>query len=231
MESLAVSPCSNPEVGLDEVLQAYATLGSRKFEVFTSWAKSAFDYHGDPEFYLEKGRRHGMAFVSMHLPPVGDDVDASLAEAVEAARFAAAIGAGVVLFKATSRPNYIRAAGPFPDAVEELPVTPVLQNHAGTPITTLQEFREVLDGIDDERIKALLEVGISTKSTPSPFTVLRRSLTIRSRTRSCTTSRFTPSTWWATCSATWVACSASRRGATPTRSARTFAAAPLARLT
>ncbi len=159
MENLAVSPCSNPEMGLDEVLGAYSALGYRKFEVFTSWTKSAFDCRGDPQFYLDKGRRHDMAFVSLHLPAVGDDAGASLAEAVRAARFASAIGAGVVLFKATSRPNYVRAAGPFLDAIGDLAVTPALQSHAGTPISTLADFREVLDGIDDERMKALLEVG------------------------------------------------------------------------
>jgi inosose dehydratase len=157
MENLAVSPCSNPEMGLDEVLAAYSEIGFRKFEVFTSWAKSAFDYHGDPESYRAKGREHGMEFVSMHLPAVGDDLE--VGEAVTAARFAAAVGAGVVLFKATSRPNYIQAAGPFLDAVEELPLTPVLQNHAGTPISTPDDFREVIEGIDDPRMRALLEVG------------------------------------------------------------------------
>lgn len=159
MENLAISPCSNPEMTLDQALSAYSALGYRKFEVFTSWVKSAFDCRRDPGFYLEQGQRYGMTFASLHLPAVGDDPDASLGEAVQAARFAAAIGAGVVLFKATSRANYVRAAGPFLDAIEGLPVTPVLQNHAGTAISTLEDFREVLEGVDDPRMKALLEVG------------------------------------------------------------------------
>ncbi len=157
MENLAVSPCSDPEMDLDEVLAAYSGLGYRKFEVFTGWVKSAFDYGRDPGFYAEKGGQYGMSFVSLHLPAVGDDLD--VGEAVKAARFAAAIGVGIVLFKATSRANYIRAAGPFLDAIEGLPVTPVLQNHAGAPISTPADFREVLAGIDDPRMKALLEVG------------------------------------------------------------------------
>ncbi len=157
MENLAVSPCSNPEMDLDEVLAAYSGLGYRKFEVFTGWVKSAFDYGRDPGFYAEKGGQYGMGFVSLHLPAVGDDLD--VGEAVKAARFAAAVGVGIVLFKATSRANYIRAAGPFLDGIEDLPLTPVLQNHAGAPIGTPADFREVLAGIDDPRMKALLEVG------------------------------------------------------------------------
>jgi sugar phosphate isomerase/epimerase len=159
MDDLAVSPCSNPEMDLDDVLSAYAAAGYHKFEAFTSWTKSALDYHADPGPYLESAGRHDMAFVSVHLPPVKDDLDASLSEALCAARFAARIGAPVVLFKATTRENYIRAAAAFLDGIEGLPLTPVLQNHAGTPISTPDDFRFVLEGIDDDRMEALLEVG------------------------------------------------------------------------
>jgi len=159
LSNLAVSPCSNPEMGLDEVLAAYSSLGYRKFEVFTGWVRSAFDYRKAPEFYLAKARQYGMTFSSVHLPAVGDDLGPSFTEAVRAARFAAAIGAPIVLFKATSRENYVRAGRSFLDSIEGLGLTPVLQNHAGQPISTLEDFREVLDGIGDPRMKALLEVG------------------------------------------------------------------------
>lgn len=158
-EKLVASPCCNPEMGVEEVLAAYSALGFRKFEVFTSWAKSAFDIGADPAAYRALGERYGLRFTSFHLPPVGDDQDESLARAVQAARFAAALGVEVVLFKATSRPNYIGAARPFLDAIADLGVTPVLQNHAGTAISSREDFREVLDGIGDPRMKALLEVG------------------------------------------------------------------------
>ncbi len=158
-DKLVVSPCSNPEMPLDEALAAYSQIGFTRFEVFTSWAKSAFDVDRDPAGYVEHGRRYGMSFASMHLPPVGDDLADSLDAAVRAARFAEAIGAGVVLFKATSRPSYIRAAGRFLDATEGVRVTPVLQNHAGSPISSLDDFREVIGGIGDPRMKSLLEVG------------------------------------------------------------------------
>lgn len=146
-------------MGLDEVLDAYAKLGFREFEVFMSWVKSAFDPEGDPEFYLAKARQYGLRFCSMHLPPVDDDVAASVAAAVRVARFAAAIGAEIVLYKATSRANYIAGAKPFLDAIADTGLTAVLQNHFGTPISDLDDFREVIDGIADARMKTLLEVG------------------------------------------------------------------------
>jgi len=62
LSQFAVSPCSNPDWDLDQVLTAYSALGYRKFEVFTSWARSAFDYTNDPAVYLKKGRAHNMAF-------------------------------------------------------------------------------------------------------------------------------------------------------------------------
>lgn len=159
MESFAASPCSNPELDLDQTLSRYAALGYRKFEAFTSWAKSALDFTLEPEFYLAKARKCGMQFTSMHLPPINDDLEGSLAKAVAAAEFAKAIGASVVLFKASSRANYIAAGRRFLDATEGLGITPVLQNHFGTPISSLADFREVIEGINDPRMKTLLEVG------------------------------------------------------------------------
>ena len=143
-------------MSVDEALAAFAKLGFCKYEVFTSWA-APFDVDADPQLYLDKGRRHGIAFTSLHLPPVDDDL--SIDRAVNAARFAKALGAHIVLFKATNRANYISAARPFLDAITGLGVTPVLQNHFGTAISSLDDFREVLDGIRDLRMKTLLEVG------------------------------------------------------------------------
>jgi sugar phosphate isomerase/epimerase len=155
------SPACIPQWTLEEILPAYATLGFRKFEAFTSWCRSQLDLEGDPHAYREQAARHGIAFTSLHLPPVNDDLDTTIARAVRAARFAEMLGASVVLFKANTRENYVRAAGPFLGALdtEGIRVTPVLQNHAGTAISTLADFREVLEGIADPRMKTLLEVG------------------------------------------------------------------------
>lgn len=159
-EQIAVSPCSNPDMELDDVLAAYAALDYRKFECFTSWTRSAFDYHGDPEFYLAKGRQYGMTFTSLHLPVItADHRDETLQEAIAAARFAESIGTQIVLYKASDRPTYIGAAKTFLDAIEGLNVTPVIQNHYGTPLSTLEDVKEVYEGIGDSRMGILLEVG------------------------------------------------------------------------
>ncbi|MFP4027427.1 MAG: sugar phosphate isomerase/epimerase family protein [Candidatus Brocadiia bacterium] len=157
---IAVSPCSNPEMNLDEVLSAYSSLGYSKFEVFTSWASSAVDYHRSPDVYLEKGCRFDMNFTSMHLPPVSAECpEATLQEAYTAAQFAEAIGVEVVLYKASDRSTYIEAAEPFLNVVENLSVIPVIQNHYGTPLSTLDDVKEVFEAIGDPRLYSLLEVG------------------------------------------------------------------------
>jgi sugar phosphate isomerase/epimerase len=159
MDNLIVSPCSNPEMTLEQALATYSAIGFRKFEVFTVWAKSAFDINKDPADYLAIGRKYEMSFPSFHLPMIKDDFEAGLAVAIKAARFAAAVGARIVLFKADTRANLIRAAKPFLDGIAGLNLTPVMQNHMGTAISSLDDFREVLDGIHDPRMKTLLEVG------------------------------------------------------------------------
>ena len=86
-------------------------------------------------------------------------MEPGLAEAVRATEFAQAIGAAVVLFKAQSMELYVRTARRYLDAVAHLDVTPVLQNHTGSPISTLSDYRSVIEGIGDQRMKTTLEVG------------------------------------------------------------------------
>ena len=154
------SPACLPKLTLEEILPAYAQLGFSKFEAFSGWCKSHLDISQDPGPALALARRHGFTFTSFHLPPVTSD-DASLASALRAACFAQALGVSVMLYKADTRENYIRRAKPFLDALtqEKITVTPVLQNHKGTAISTLEDFREVITGINDRRMKTLLEVG------------------------------------------------------------------------
>lgn len=160
MEYLVVSPCSTPGLPLEEALQRYGALGYRKFEAFTSWTASALDLTRDPAAYRALAARYDFTFSSLHLPLVDDrDFDATLRRAVAATRFAAALGATRVLFKANSRATYIAAARRYLDAIDGLGVVPVLQNHHGAPISSLADFCEVLDGIDDPRMQTLLEVG------------------------------------------------------------------------
>jgi sugar phosphate isomerase/epimerase len=157
IDHLVASPCCNPELGLDEALGAYAGLGFKKFEVFDSWAGSAFDIYGDVDFYAAKLAEYGLAATSMHLPSIGEDLD--ITNAVVGARFADALGCKTAFFKAEARDIYIRAAGPFLDAVAGLSVVPIIQNHSGTPLATLDDYREVLAGINDPRMGTCLEVG------------------------------------------------------------------------
>ena len=91
-----------PEHDLPSILGVCREIGYRNFEVFTSWAKSSIDYHKDPAPFRDEFERRGMRVHSFHLPPIGDDIDATLVESLAACRFAKALGAEIVLYKANS---------------------------------------------------------------------------------------------------------------------------------
>jgi sugar phosphate isomerase/epimerase len=157
VSNLSASPCGFMQLPIDESMGAFREMGYTKFEAFTHGKPSALDPAKGPDAALATAKKHGLTYSSAHLPHVEEDL--GVGEAVEVATFAAAIGVPVVLFKAVSRPVFIKSAKAFLDATEDLPITPVLQNHFGTPISTLEDFREVIDGIADPRMKTLLEVG------------------------------------------------------------------------
>ena len=110
MISVAVSPCSNPEMTLKEALAAYAMLGYRRFEMFTSWVKSAADVHTDPRHYLALAAEHGFSYCCIHCPPLTDDLDASLAKAIQACRFGALLGCRCAIVKAKTRAAFVAGA-------------------------------------------------------------------------------------------------------------------------
>jgi sugar phosphate isomerase/epimerase len=159
MIQLAVSPCSTPDLSLEEALDAYSRIGYRRMELFTSWARSAVTPDVPAGTYLALAARHGFTFSAIHLPPLADEGGPSVAEAARVARLGAALGCPAAIVKAESKRAFADHARSLLDAMEVLPVTPVVQNHAGTAITTLEDCLRVLDSIDDVRMKALLEVG------------------------------------------------------------------------
>lgn len=159
MQRLVASPCCNPKWTFPQALAVARDLGLDKFEAFTEWTDAALDVRAEPQAYRRTAVSFGIRFASMHLTSVTEDFEASLARAVAAVRFAAAIGAPVVLAKARTRPLYLRALPAILDAAEPLGVTVVIQNHKGSALNSPDDCVEVLRGVGDERLKALLEVG------------------------------------------------------------------------
>jgi len=153
------SPCNNPELDLDQLLEEFHRIGYHKVELFTSWAKSAVDILQGPSIYLKKSKETNMSFGSLHLPNITDDLDHSLEQAVDATEFAHMLGIPVVLFKASTIELYIQAAKPYLEAIEHLNVIPVVQNHSGTALATVEDYTHVIRGINDDRMHTLLEVG------------------------------------------------------------------------
>ncbi|HEV8244289.1 MAG TPA: hypothetical protein VGP93_00840, partial [Polyangiaceae bacterium] len=161
-ERLVGSPCCLPGVAEAELFPIYEKLGLRKFEGFSEWAACRHDWTSDPEAARARARARSLRFTSYHLPAIGDDTETGFAAALSAARFAAGIGAGLVLFKARRLELFEAVGRRFLDALEEekIPVVPVLQNHAGSAISTLDDYRNALAAFGgDPRIRGILEVG------------------------------------------------------------------------
>jgi sugar phosphate isomerase/epimerase len=161
-DRLVSSPVYFPHWPLKKVLSACRELGFSKFEGFTEWSASKLDWRGDPAISRQRAESMNLRFTSFHLPTVGHEIDEGLANALTAARFSAGLGANIVLFKAASLEIYARTIPRFLDALDEanLGLTPVLQNHFGTAISTLEDYKRALASVaDDPRMKAILEVG------------------------------------------------------------------------
>lgn len=162
-ERLAGSPCCLPNMPKDDLFVALEKLGFTKYEAFCVWTQCRHEWTGDAEAERKLAARHGLAITSYHLPVIKrDDVEGTFASALAAARYASRLGARIVLLKAADRELFGAVGGRFLDAVEQerLGLTTALQNHAGSAISTVQDYRDVFARLDhDPRLKAVLEVG------------------------------------------------------------------------
>lgn len=163
LQQLVCSPCCLPSWSFDELLPAYRALGFTKIEAFTEWAQGRLDWHEDPIIALNKLQATGMQITSFHLPLIrADDVESGLEDALAAARYAEALGAKVLLFKAANRELFKQVGKRFLDALDnqQIQAIPAVQNHKGTAISTIEDYQEVFDLLNhDPRLKAVLEVG------------------------------------------------------------------------
>jgi sugar phosphate isomerase/epimerase len=156
---LVISPCCNPEAGFDEALAAYAGIGFQAMEAFTGWCRSSVDWRGDPAAWSERAAAYGIRFTSLHLPGAGADEAATVAQAIQAATFAAGLGVETVLVKADTIDRHERCDRAVVEAACALGLVPVLQNHRGSALETPEHIARVLDAVGDDRLRVLLEVG------------------------------------------------------------------------
>lgn len=162
IQRLVGSPCCLPLLSQQVLYPAYQKLGFTKYEAFSHWAKCRHEWTRNAEDDCRTAGQYGLQITSYHLPPITENLEVSLADAIAAARYASRLGAKIVLFKATKKEFFGLVGKRFLDAIEDekLNLTPVLQNHAGSAISTLQDYRDVFALLDhDPRIRAILEVG------------------------------------------------------------------------
>ncbi|TVR54406.1 MAG: sugar phosphate isomerase/epimerase [Puniceicoccaceae bacterium] len=156
---LVASPACNPQWSAPEAFAAYQNLGFQKFEVFTSWVHSRFEVGSDPAAYRGLAGQHGLRLTSFHLPVLDPDQPTDWETFAVAADAARALGASIVLYKAKTREAYVRGAPRALDLLESRGLTPVLQNHRGSALDSLENTLTTLEQINDPRMKVLLEVG------------------------------------------------------------------------
>ncbi|MCE0521850.1 MAG: sugar phosphate isomerase/epimerase [Methylacidiphilales bacterium] len=163
LQRLVGSPCCLPVMEKEELYTAFQKLGLTKYEAFFGWAKCRHEWTGDPGAERKLAARYGIEITSYHLPAITKaDVEGSLANVLAAARYASRVGAKIVLMKAEEKSLFGAVGRRFLDAIEQegLDLTAVLQNHAGSAISTPQDYREVFAMLDhDPRLKAVLEIG------------------------------------------------------------------------
>lgn len=153
------SPMCFPRDDLESVLGRFSALGFTRIEAFTRGPASALDPTTPARDYLDLAGRYGMGFHSIHLPVVDSADPATIPAALNAIDFAAQLGTPIALYKAASIDDYIAHAASMLDRAESAGVTLVVQNHAGSVLSTDDHIAAVLDGAQDERLKVLLEVG------------------------------------------------------------------------
>ncbi len=158
-DRLVASPACNPKWPAREAFRAYGKLGFKKLEVFTSWAASHFRIGSDPGPYRHLIEACGLEVSSFHLPEIDPDSDEAWVSLMRAADAARVLGASVVLYKAKTIDDYVRAAPRALDLLEERGLIGVLQNHKGSALSSLEDTQITLERIDDPRMKVLLEVG------------------------------------------------------------------------
>lgn len=163
-DRLVLSPACLPDLGLVEFCAVTRRLGFSKVEIFTEWVQSQVDVNAAADDYLEILHRYHVEVESFHLPKLEKGDGASLYRAKKGADMAAGLGARVVLVKGDSKEAYAEFGKALCDYCAEKKLTPVLQNHAGSPISNIDDVQQVLATIDHAALRVLLEVGHFAKA-------------------------------------------------------------------
>ncbi|MFP4026538.1 MAG: sugar phosphate isomerase/epimerase family protein [Candidatus Brocadiia bacterium] len=158
MISFSASPCSTPNLSLEEALRGYEEAGFRDVELFSNWTEARFDMERPCGEYRDIFKQYGIRLSSLHLSYLTGRPE-SVEEACQMCRCAAELKCRVVILNANSKDSYIERAPALLDSISGLPITAVLTNHINSPIETVEDMQEILNKIANPALKTLLEVG------------------------------------------------------------------------
>lgn len=144
---------------LDEVLSSYSAMGYKKFELYMEGRGSSVQLEKGAEYYIGKAKEYNITYPSLHLGYIEEDMGKSFDEAVESAMLAEKLNIPVVVFNTTKKTHYAKALKRFLKCIEGHNITPIVQIHEGRAIDNIDDVIEVLNEVNDPRVKVLHEVG------------------------------------------------------------------------
>jgi sugar phosphate isomerase/epimerase len=160
MNRIAVSATGGDDKKpLDEVLKSYSAMGYLNFEAWIKSRGSVLDPAKGAACYKKKIAGYGMAFSSLHMPSLAAADEAAIRKALDLARFAEELGIKTVTFNADTKQVYIESVKRFLDALTGHDLTAVIQVHEGRAVASMDDLTEVLDAVNDERLKVQHVVG------------------------------------------------------------------------
>ena len=157
-----VSQCTRPDAGRDVTLPLFARWGFDKVEAFATWAGSRLDWHDDPAALREEAERHGLRYLTYHLPALdepGRTEDEALRDVLDAIDFAREVGVGKVYLRSQTFDGYARHGRRLAETAVAAGMVPLVEPHDHTPTPDTRQTRRVLDAIGHDAVRAVLELG------------------------------------------------------------------------
>jgi sugar phosphate isomerase/epimerase len=173
--SLIISQCTFPSLAAEDLYPLLRKLGVTRVEGFTEWTASHLDWRQSPSPTAAALASHGVSLHALHLPKVKQSALArSTDDAAQAIRFAAGLGARAVYLRASSEAAMRTSARRLVDVCDESGIVPLIELHDNTPAHSTASMIDLLERIDDPRVRVAMDVGHLVRAGESWTTMYER---------------------------------------------------------